>query len=52
MTAVYTYAGQEFQAEITRIENGTIYAKTIQSNGDYTAEHDLPLSGIIRTVNA
>lgn len=50
MSVVYTHEGKEFQAEITRIESGVIYAKTLQPNGDYTAEHDLPLPDIVRTI--
>jgi hypothetical protein len=52
MIVIYTHHGEEFEAEITSIENGVILAKTIMENGDYTSEHELPLSEIIRTVTA
>lgn len=51
MTILYTYEGEQFEAELIKIENGKIYAKTLQSNGDYTHEHELPLADIIRTIS-
>lgn len=50
MQVTYTTEGQTFQAEITRIENGVIFARTIQDNGDFTEEHELPLAEITRTI--
>lgn len=51
MTVIYTYEGKQFEAEITKIENGAIYGKTLQSNGDWTHEHELPLAEIVRTIS-
>jgi len=50
MQVTYTTEGQTFQAEITRIENGVIFARTIQDNGDFTEEHELPLAEITSTI--
>lgn len=50
-TITYTYLGEKFQAEVTRIENGTIFAKTLQPNGDWTLEHEVPASEICGAVS-
>lgn len=50
MQIIYACEGQEFQAEITKIENGKIFTRTVMTNGDMTEEHELQIFEIVRTV--
>jgi hypothetical protein len=39
---------QEQTAVFTKMVDGVIFGKTVASNGDFTLEHDIPASVIVR----